>query len=116
MSKTRVELANGALRRLRKLVAGESPDSVSAQAVDDLIDPLLANLNARNVIYIGDADDIPDEVYEPLRLRLAWAAAGEFGVPYEMLPDCQPPVSEADLRALSAVPPNDGDVVEYEDF
>jgi hypothetical protein len=115
VSKTRIELYQGALKRLGKLVAGEPLDPVSAQAVDDLIDPMIANLNARGVIYIGDADDIPDEAFNPLRLRLAWEAAGDFSVPYEQIPDCQPAVTEAELRALSATPPG-SDVVEFEDF
>jgi hypothetical protein len=116
MPKTRVELGNGALKRLGKLVAGESPDAVSAQAIDDFIDPLLANLNARSVIYLPDANEIPDEAYEPLRLRLAWASAGEFGVPLDSLPDCAPSNSEADLRALGGIQANKGDVVDFEDF
>jgi hypothetical protein len=77
VSKTRIELYQGALKRLGKLVSGETLDPVSAQAVDDLIDPMIANLNARGVIYIGDADEIPDEAFNPLRLRLAWEAAGD---------------------------------------
>lgn len=115
MSKTRVDLGYGALKRLGKLVAGEAPDSVSAQAVDDLIDPLIANLNARGVIYLSDVDDIPDEMFNALRLRLAWEAAGDFSVPYDQLPDCQPVVSESDLRALSASPATP-DAIEFEDF
>ena len=116
MTKTRVDLGNAALERLKKLVVGETPDFVTAQAIDDRIDPLVANLNARQVIYLSDPDEIPDEMFDPLTLRLAWAAAGRFGVPYEQLPDCQPLVTEADLRALSATAPNDGDVVDFEDF
>jgi len=116
MTKTRVDLGNAALERLKKLVAGETADSVTAQAIDDRIDPLVANLNARQVIYLADPDEIPDEMFDPLSLRLAWAAAGRFGVPYEQLPDCQPMITEADLRTLSAIAPNDGDVVDFEDF
>lgn len=83
MTKTRVDLGNAALERLKKLVAGETADSVTAQAIDDRIDPLVANLNARQVIYLADPDEIPDDMFDPLSLRLAWAAAGRFGVPYE---------------------------------
>lgn len=114
MTKTRVELIRGALTRLGKVVAGETPDSVASDAVDDLIDPLIANLNARSVIYISDADEIPDEAFNPLRLRLAWEAAGEFSVAYEQLPDCTPMQTEGDLRALS--PTTGHDVVRFEDF
>jgi len=116
MSKTRVDLGNAALERLKKLVAGETPDAVTAQAIDDRIDPLVANLNARQVMYLADANDIPDEMFDPLSLRLAWAAAGRFGVPLDQLGDCQPSITEADLRALSGVGANNGDVVEFEDF
>jgi hypothetical protein len=116
MTKTRVDLGYAALERLKKLVAGEVPDSVTAQAIDDRIDPLIANLNVRKVIYLADPDDIPDEMFDPLTLRLAWAAAGRFGVPLEQLPDCQPAVTEADLRALSGTGANEGDVVEFEDY
>jgi hypothetical protein len=115
VTKTRIELGRGALTRLGKLVSGETPDNVSSDAVDVLIDPLLANLRARSVIYISDSDEIPDEAFNPLRLRLAWEAAGEFSVPYEQLPDCQPVATEADLRALAATPAS-SDVVDFEDF
>ena len=116
MTKTRVDLGNAALKRLKKLVVGETADAVTAQAIDDRIDTLVDNLNARQVIYLSDADEIPNEMFDPLSLRLAWAAAGDFGVPYEQLPDCQPMITEADLRTLSAIAPNDGDVVDFEDF
>jgi hypothetical protein len=115
VTKTRVELGRGALTRLGKAVAGETIDDVAESAVDDLIDPMIANLRARNVIYIADANEIPDEAFNPLRLRLAWEAAGEFSVPYEQLPDCQPVATEADLRALAATPAS-ADVVDFEDF
>jgi hypothetical protein len=117
MSKSRVDLGNSALERLKKLVAGETPDAVTAQAIDDRIDPLLANLIKRGVIDATvDADEIPDEMFDPLSLRLAWAAAGRFGVPLDQLPDCQPQVTEADLRILSGIGANSGDVIQFEDF
>jgi hypothetical protein len=115
VTKTRIELGRGALTRLGKAVAGETIDDVSALAVDSLIDPLLANLRARSVIYIADADEIPDEAFDALRLRLAWNAAGEFSVPYEQIPDCAPAQTEMDLRALSATAAA-GDIVDFEDF
>jgi hypothetical protein len=114
VTKARVDLVRGALTRLGKAVAGETVDEIASDAVDVLIDPLLANLNARSVIYISDADEIPDAAFNALRLRLAWEAAGEFSVPYDQLPDCAPAQTEADLRALS--PTTGSDVVCFEDF
>lgn len=100
--KTRVDIANRVLKILRKLIAGEAAAVEDMQDVDDLIDPLVANLATRGVVYIGNVNEIEDEVFEPFCRRLAWDARVSFGVGSDKIPECQPSVTEGELRALGA--------------
>ena len=43
------------------------------------MDSVVAELNARDIIYIADVDHIEEEHFLPLANILAWKAAPEFG-------------------------------------
>lgn len=79
MSKTKADLITETLQELGVLAAGQSASSEDTAAVDARIVPLLQDLAIRNVIYIGDANAIPDEAFNHLVMRLAEACARKFG-------------------------------------
>jgi hypothetical protein len=53
---TRQELVNQTLLNLGVLAVGQAPDADTSSLVDGLIDGLVAELEARDVIYIKDID------------------------------------------------------------
>jgi hypothetical protein len=79
MSKNRTELIHRALRNLGSLPQGMTPSDEEYDSVNDLIDPMVAELNQRNIIYIADIDNINDAHFLPLGHVLAGAARSEFG-------------------------------------
>jgi hypothetical protein len=78
---TRADLIYRALRNLGALPQGQTADADTYTAVSDLIPGLLAELEARDVLYIKDIDtyDLEDKYLQPLGHILAWRAAPEFG-------------------------------------
>ena len=80
-NKTRSDLVNQALANLGVLAAGQTPSAEDFQAVDNHVDQTVESLNARDVLYIADPDDIPPEWFQPLAVCLADDAAPEFGQP-----------------------------------
>jgi hypothetical protein len=60
---------------------GQSPSAEESQSLSDLIDGLLAEMEARDVVYIRDIDTygLEDKYLQPLGHILAWRAAPEFG-------------------------------------
>ena len=80
MSKTRDELVLRALERLS--VVGENRPAYPNETaiVDRGVDPLLRELLKREIIYVPDANDIDDAVFESIAVLLAHAVRGFFGV------------------------------------
>lgn len=60
---------------------GQSPSAEDSQSLSDLIDGLLSELEARDILYIKDIDifDMEDKYLQPLGHILAWRAAPEYG-------------------------------------
>jgi hypothetical protein len=80
MSKDRTDLIHRALRNLGVLPQGQSPSAEESQSVDDLIDPVIADLKDRNLLLFDiDPDFIDEEVFLRLAACVAAAAAPEFG-------------------------------------
>jgi hypothetical protein len=80
MAQDRTALVHRALRNLGVLPQGQSPSAEEYQSIDDLIDPMLANLVERRIMARGiDPDYIEDEFFLPLGHCLAAVAAPEFG-------------------------------------
>ena len=76
----RNDLIVRALRNLGALPQGQSPNAEETQSLDDLIDPMMADLIARDVNLIAiNPDAIDNQYFLPLGHLLAWAAAPEFG-------------------------------------
>ena len=53
MSQDRTALIHRALRNLGVLPQGQSPSAEEYQSIDDLIDPMIANLVERNIMMRG---------------------------------------------------------------
>ena len=106
MSKSRTEIVQRVLRNLGSLPQGQTPSVEESDSIDDLIDPVIADLSARRVITINSissANPLDDEFFLPLAHCIAWAAAPEFGQS-----------NDAALAALKARAEND--FKEYDDF
>ncbi len=80
MTKSRENLVFRALAKLKVVAAGQSPSAEDAQTVDDMVEPTLSELAARNIYAYGDPDQIEDECFESLAIVLAQACAEDFGV------------------------------------
>jgi hypothetical protein len=81
MAATRTDLIYRALRNRGALPPGQAADADTTAAVGDLLDGMLAELEARDVVYIRDIDTygVEDKYLQPLGHILAWRAAPEFG-------------------------------------
>lgn len=75
----RAELINEALRILLVLGSGQSADSEDAQRVDARVDPLFAELSARDVVTVADDEDIEPAYFGALAELLANECAPAFG-------------------------------------
>ncbi|MCX7319249.1 MAG: hypothetical protein NT113_07050 [Hyphomicrobiales bacterium] len=79
--KTRQELIYRALKNIGIIEAGEAPSSEDYATVDDLLDPLVAQLAADDIFYVHDTDEIQPEVYLPLSRILGNICGPDFGSP-----------------------------------
>ena len=107
MSKTRADLIKRALKNLGALPAGQVASAEDSASMDALIDPLLDSLNAREIVYVGDSESIPDEFFIPLGECLAFVASPEYGAsldPARLRSDGRPK-AEDDLRHIQAAKP-----------
>lgn len=77
--KTRAELVNRALAKLLVLGAGQSADAEDQELVDGVVESVLEDLSARQIISIADPDAIPVAPFEWLATCLAQAVATDFG-------------------------------------
>ncbi len=80
MTKTRTQLVHRALRNLGVLAQGQTPSDEDYDSVNDLMDPLFAELASREIVTVPDPEHIDDDVFLALGHCLAGAARSEFGV------------------------------------
>jgi hypothetical protein len=78
---TRTMLANEALDILQRNGLGQSPDAEDTQKIDTKIDALLAELSARQIVDVPDAEDIEPAYFNSIAELLANEAAPNFGLP-----------------------------------
>jgi hypothetical protein len=76
----RQDLIYRALRNLGALPQGQAPAAEDYASMSALVDSVLAELEAKDIIWIASADAIEDEHFLSLGHILAWKAAPEFGV------------------------------------
>lgn len=79
MPKTRAELVDEALTRLGALSAGQEPGAEDYAYADGKVEPMLADLAARDITYASPSS-IPDEAFDHLGAVLAWRCKDYFGV------------------------------------
>jgi hypothetical protein len=77
--KTRAQLAARALEKLLVVGSGQSADSEDIEKVDDAIDAVLADLEARNIASVSDLSQIDLAPFEWLAMILADSVATDFG-------------------------------------
>lgn len=78
--KTTQNLIYRAMTELGRLYEGEAPTASDYATVLALVEPLVEQLNAEEVVYIDDIDAIDPKFFLPLARLLAIAASGSFGV------------------------------------
>lgn len=103
---TRSELVNmAAANPLKVLAVGQTLSTEDYEAIDKYLDPLLAQLSAEGIVYVGDASEIPEALTIPLAWLLGNVAANEFGKPSDQAKKDE---MEDSLRtmALRAAPVN----------
>lgn len=79
--KTRAQLVERAGVNLGLVQPGEALSSEDFDTLDDLVDPVLAQLAAENIYYVGNSDEIDLEIFLPLASILANHAGPSFGSP-----------------------------------
>ncbi|WP_027039115.1 hypothetical protein [Mesorhizobium ciceri] len=97
--KTREQLVNRALQKLKVLAAGQTPSAEDAKVVDDDLEPVLSDLSTRNIYPYGDPDQIEDNAFVHLADILANSVAADFGRDQN---DTVRLAAEARLRELTA--------------
>ena len=100
MSKTKSELITETLQELGALGAGQTASAEDTAAVDARVQPLLDDLAARNVVYIGGSDAIDESVFSHLVQILAQLCAPKFGAPMD--PNAIA-YAEKNLRTISRI-------------
>jgi hypothetical protein len=101
MPKTRDDLVKRALKDLGALPVGQPPADEEYSSVDDLVDPVLENLAARDIFHVPDVAAIDDAAFMPLGICLAWKCAPEFGTaPLTPLEN-----AEAELKVIQSTRP-----------
>jgi hypothetical protein len=97
--KTRTDLINQALDDLGLIAAGQDPAPEDNTAMAAFIDPLLAELSARDLPQVDDPNQIPLEWFLPLAILLADQAASKFGLGGVPSTQANPdPVASAEKR------------------
>lgn len=96
-TKTRTDLVNKALSILIP-AAGQNPSAEDYQAMDSYVDPLVAELEQRQIVTVDDTSAIPAEWFLPLAILLANDASMEFGAPVTATPSNPDPVGNAIMR------------------
>jgi hypothetical protein len=97
MTKTREELIARALRKLGVVGAGQTPSAEDSAAVDEEIEPVMADLAVRGVYAWGDPDEIDDEAFVHLATILGNSVANDFGKPED---DAKREYAEMRLKLL----------------
>lgn len=101
-TKTRVQLIERAGAAIGVKEPGEALSTEDYNTFDNLVDPLIAQLEADGVVYISDADEIPVEYFIPLANLLGNMAGPDFGSPVN---DQAQARDEATLRRIASTKP-----------
>lgn len=78
---TQAQLVSYVLWRLRARASGQTPMTEDSTDVEAVLPYKLADLAQRGVIYIADAEDIPNEAVEWVGRLVEQSVASAYGVP-----------------------------------
>lgn len=77
----REELIARAADEINVASVGQALAQEDYEKFDEKIDGLLANLSSRGIVYIGDADAIPDSIADQMAILLGDVCSKAFGKP-----------------------------------
>lgn len=100
--KTRTQLIHRALAVIGALEPGEAPSTEDFNTMDNLVDPLIAQLTADEVIYIDNSEEIPVAYFMPLANLLGNMAGPDFGSPVNIEAKM---TDEATLKRITSTRP-----------
>lgn len=103
LTKTRSQLRERAAKDLGIIEPGETLSTEDSDTFDGLIDPLVAQLSADQIVYIQDTEAIEVEFFLPLARLLANLAGPDFGSPIN---EQAKATDEATLRRLASTRPS----------
>jgi hypothetical protein len=103
LTKTRAQLIERAGINLGLVQPGEALSSEDYNTLDNLVDPVIDQLNGDNIVYIDDPDSIDPTVFLPLAAIVANQAGPSFGT---AINDQALMRDQNTLRRLSASRPN----------
>jgi hypothetical protein len=81
VTKTRAQLIERAGIALGLVQPGEALSAEDYDTLDNLVDPIVAQLDADSIIYINDVDSIDLTIFLPLASVIANYAGPSFGSP-----------------------------------
>jgi hypothetical protein len=94
--KTRAELVNQALAYLGLKQGQQAANADDYDVVDDLVDPALDTLKAKNIVHVANHNAINPALFLPLAMYLAAKASPTFG------PAMDATAAERELRVIVA--------------
>jgi hypothetical protein len=102
---TRDQMIVQVLEELKVVAHGQAPAAEEYDVVDDNADIILADLAARQVVYIANATSIPIELFGNLTQAMARSLANHFSLTTDetdkmFLPENNPFSPESKLRAI----------------
>ena len=103
MAYTKSDLTREVLGELFSLASGQTPNSDDTTWVEQRIEATLAALSMLNIYYMSDADEVPDEAFNPLVTYLAEVCAPKFGRARDKAAQM---MAENELRALQRIGSN----------
>lgn len=112
ITKTRSQLKERAAKDLGIIEPGETLSSEDDETFDGLVDPLIAQLSADEIIYIQDDEAIEVAYFLPLARLLANIAGPDFGSPIN---EEAKRSDEATLRRMASTRPTYA-VIESDSF
>jgi hypothetical protein len=84
MPKTRTDLINEALDLLGVVGIGQTPSAEDRAVIDGKIEPKLAELARREIVYIADPDQVDDDIFDAVATLIAEVAGPKFGRPRDL--------------------------------
>ncbi len=102
--KSRSDLVHRALRNLGVLASGQVAGAEEYSAVNDLVEPMIEDLIARDIIHIMSTSEFQDQHFTHLGHVLAGQAQAEFGLLDDAAISARAIKAEMDLNKIDRIP------------